>query len=257
VIAEVWSHRDLVVSLVRRQYQLRYRQSFAGFTWAIIPPLATLAVAVLVFHRVAGVKAGGAPYPIFVLSGVAPWAFFASSLTFGIPSVAGALPMVSRFPFPRAALPLSMVGLSLLDLGVSMGLFVGFAYVMGDGLSPTAAWVPLLVLVEIVLAVGIVMLGSAMHVFARDLRLAVPLGVQLWLFVTPVMYPLSAVPEDLRTLYLANPLTGLIENFHRVLAFDQSMDVQLLIPSIISAIVMLSIGWWYFGAVERRFADVI
>lgn len=257
MIAEIWSHRDLVVSLVRRQYQLRYRQSFAGFTWAIIPPLATLAAATLVFHRVAGVQAGKTSYTIFVLSGVAPWTFFASSLTFGIPSVAGALSMVSRFPFPRAALPLSMVGLSLLDLGIAMGLFVAFAYVVGDGLSWSVAWVPLLIVVEIALAVGLVMMGSAMHVFARDLRLAVPLGVQFWLFVTPVMYPLSAVPDDLRHLYLANPLTGLIENFHRVLAFGQPLDVQLLLPSIIGAVIALVVGWWYFASVERRFADVI
>jgi lipopolysaccharide transport system permease protein len=257
VLRDVWFHRDLVVSLVQRQYQLRYRQSFAGFAWAVISPLATLGVATLVFHRVAGVDAGRTPYTIFLLSGIAPWTFFASSLTFGIPSVASALAMVSRFPFPRAALPLSIVGLSLLDLAMAMALFLGFAYFVGDGVAWTSVWVPLLILIEMALAVGMVMLGSAMNVFARDLRLAVPLGVQLWLFVTPVMYPLSAVPGNLRPWYLLNPLTGLIENFHRVLAFGEPPDIQLLVPSIASALLMLIVGWWYFGSVERRFADVI
>ena len=101
------------------------------------------------------------------------------------------------------------------------------------------------------------MFGSAMHVFARDLRLAVPLGVQLWLFVTPVMYPLSSVPRDLRSWFLANPLTGLMENFHRVLAFNQGLDIQLLLPSIVGALAALTIGWWYFSAIESRFSDVI
>jgi ABC-type polysaccharide/polyol phosphate export permease len=223
----------------------------------VVPPLAMLVTATLVFHRVVGVDAGQSSYSIFVLSGVIPWSFFASSLSFGIPIIAGSLPMVARFPFPRAVLPLSMLGVSLLDLVVAMALFAGFAFVSGDGIPWAAAWVPLLVLIEIALLIGLVLLGSAVNVFARDLRLAVPLAVQLWLFVTPVMYPLSAVPEELRPMYLANPLTGLVENFHRILAFDQGLDVQLLIPSIAGAMVALVVGWWYFGAVETRFADVI
>jgi lipopolysaccharide transport system permease protein len=257
VLRDLWLHRDLLVSLARRQYQLRYRQSIAGFAWALLPPLATLVTATLVFHRVVGVDPGRSSYAVFVLSGLIPWSFFASSLTFGIPSIASSLPMVSRFPFPRAVLPLSMLGVSLLDLVVAMALFAGFAYASGDGIAWVAAWVPLLVLIEIGLLIGLVLLGSAVNVFARDLRLAVPLAVQLWLFVTPVMYPLSAVPADLRSLYLANPLTGLVENFHRILAFNQALDVQLLIPSIAGAAFALVAGWWYFGAVETRFADVI
>jgi lipopolysaccharide transport system permease protein len=257
MLRDLWCHRDLLVSLVRRQYQLRYRQSVAGFAWAVVPPLAMLVTATVVFHRVVGVDTGRTSYSMFVLSGVVPWSFFASSLTFGIPSVAGALPMVTRFPFPRAVLPLSMVGLSLLDLVVAIGLFAAFAYSQGDGFAWTAAFVPLLVLIEIALAIGLVLLGSAVNVFARDLRLAVPLGVQLWLFLTPVMYPLSAVPKELRPLYLANPLTGLVENFHRVLAFDQALNVQLLAPSLIGALFALVAGWWYFGVIESRFADVI
>jgi ABC-type polysaccharide/polyol phosphate export permease len=216
-----------------------------------------LGTATLVFHRVVGVDTGETSYSIFVLSGIVPWSFFASSLTFGIPSVAGSLPMVTRFPFPRVVLPLSMVGLSLLDLAVAMGLLAGFAYVLDGGLAWTALFVPLLVAIEMTLCVGLVLLGSAVNVFARDLRLAVPLGVQLWLFLTPVMYPLSAVPQDLRPLYLVNPLTGLVENFHRVLAFNQGVDVQILTPSVIGAVVALLVGWWYFAAVESRFADVI
>jgi lipopolysaccharide transport system permease protein len=223
----------------------------------LVPPLATLVTATLVFHRVVGVDAEHSSYAVFVLSGIIPWSFFAGSLTFGIPSVSGSLQMVSRFPFPRAVLPLSMLGVSFLDLVVAMALFAGFAYIGGDGISWAAAYVPLLLLVEIALLIGLVLLGSAVNVFARDLRLAVPLAVQLWLFLTPVMYPLSAVPAELRPIYLANPLTGVVENFHRILAFDQGLDVQLLIPSIAAALVLLVAGWWYFGAVEARFADVI
>jgi lipopolysaccharide transport system permease protein len=253
----VWSHRDLVLTLVRRQYQLRYRQSAVGVAWAIIPPVATLAVGTLVFHRVAGVESVGAPYPVFTMSGLVLWTFFASSLITGIPSVVGALPMVTRFPFPKAALPLSMIGLSFLDLVVSVVLFALIVVAYDVGLSWTALWLPILVLIEAVLVAGLVLLLSAINMFARDIKLGIPLLIQAWLLLTPVLYPLNSVPQDLRVLYTANPMTGLVENAHRVLVYGLSLDLGLLLPSLIGAVIAALWGWWYFGATENRFADVI
>lgn len=257
MLRRLWSHRDLLVSLVVRQYQLRYRQSAAGVAWAIIAPVATLGVAGVVFHRVAGVDTGRTPYAVFTMSGLVLWTFVASSLTTGIPSVINALPTVTRFPFPRAALPLSAVGLSLLDLLVSVALFVIVVVAYGVGLFWSVLWLPLLVLIEVVLVGGLVLLLSAMNMFARDIRLGIPLLVQAWLFLTPVMYPLSSVPHDLRPLYMANPMTGLIENAHRVLAYGQPPDFGLLLPSVVGSLVFVLWGWWYFTATESRFADVI
>ncbi len=151
MLRRLWLHRDLLVSLVLRQYQLRYRQSAVGFAWAIIPPLATLGVATLVFHRVARVDTGRTPYVVFTMSGLVLWTFFASSITTGVPSVINSLPTVTRFPFPRAVLPLSAVGLSMLDLLVSVVLFVIVVIVYGVGFSWSVLWLPLLVLLEVVL----------------------------------------------------------------------------------------------------------
>ena len=257
MLRRLWSHRDLLVSLVLRQYQLRYRQSAAGFLWAIIVPVITLGVATLVFHRVAGVDTGRTPYVVFTMSGLVLWTVVASSITTGVPSVINSLPMVTRFPFPRAVLPLSAVGLSLLDLLVSLGVFVIVAIAYGVGFSWSVLWLPLLVLLEVGLVGGLVLLLSAANMFARDIRLGIPLLIQAWLFLTPVMYPLSSVPHDLRPLYMANPMTGLIENAHRVLAFGQPPDFSLLLPSVVGSLVSLMWGWWYFAATESRFADVI
>jgi lipopolysaccharide transport system permease protein len=257
VIRRVWSHRDLVVSLVRIQYKLRYRQSVAGLAWAVLPPLATLGVATIVFHRVVGVRSGKVPYAIFTMAALVPWTFFANSLNQGVNAVAGALPMVTRLPFPRAALTLSIVGLSLLDFAVAGALYLIFALAMGTGLPVSAAWVPALVLIEVLLTTGIALWASAINVFARDLRLAVPIAIQLWLFITPVMYPLSAVPRDLRLWYRINPMTGLVDSFRRVLVDAQSPDPGLLLPTLIGAVAVLVAGWWYFAATEFRFADVI
>lgn len=255
MLRRIWSHRHLLFSLIRQQYHLRYRQSFAGLGWALVPPLATLAAATLVFHEVIGVKTPpGVPYALFALSALAPWTFFANSLILGVPSVMNAHMMVTRLAFPRAILPLSTVGTSLLDLGISGMIFVVFAYMVGDGLPTTAVWFALLVLIEVVLIVGVLLLASALNVFARDVGLAVPLVVQIWFFLTPVVYPL---PTKLRGWYLANPMTGVVESFRRVLVYGQPPDFGLLITAIAGAAGVFVIGSWYFRATESRFADVI
>lgn len=258
MLRRVWAFRDLVLSLVRRQFQIRYRQSAAGFLWALVPPLLTVGAATVVFQGVAGIEAPGpAPYAVFAFAAVVPWTFFASSITLGVSSVSSNIVMVTRLPFPRAALPLSAIGLALVDLTLAGVTFVIFAYATGNGLPLTALWFPVLLLVEIALAVGVVMLGSALNVFARDIRLAVPLVVQFWLLLTPVMYPLEELKATCSPCALANPMTGIIESFRGILVNGQAPDLGLLAPSLIGAVVLLVVGLWYFAATEPRFADVI
>lgn len=254
MIRALWSHRDLVVSLVRRQFQLRYRQSAAGVAWAILPPLVTVGAATIVFAEVAKVDTGAIPYPLFAFAALTPWTFFASCLTFGVPSVVQSHGMVTRLAFPRAALPLSMIGLAFVDLAIAAATFVIFVYVTGNALPLTALWFPVLFLVELVLVVGVVLIGSSLNVFARDVKLAIPLLTQLWLFLTPVLYPL---PERFRSWYVLNPMTGVVESFRDVLVRGQAPDLGLLVPAIIGALVLLLAGWWYFSVTEHRFADVI
>lgn len=259
MIIRLWRYRELVLSLVRRQYQLRYRQSLVGFSWAILPPLASLFVATVVFHGVMNVQSGkpGVPYTLFTLAALVPWTFFAQSVTAGVPSVVGSIQMVTRLPFPRAAIPFSMIGTSMIDLGISFVGFAVFAVITQAGLPITALWLPLILLIELVLVVGVVLLGSAVNVFARDIRIAVPLLMQLWLFLTPVMYPLDKVEGALRTLYLLNPMTGIVEMFRQILAYGEAPSMTLLLVAAIGASVMLTIGTWYFSVTEERFADVI
>lgn len=253
----MWAHRDLILSLARRQYQLRYRQSLVGVAWAFLMPLVTLGAAILVFDKVARIETGKIPYTVFALSALAPWTFFASSVSFGVPSVAGAQGMLNRLVFPRIALPLSMIGTAFLDLAVSVFIFLVFVFATGTSLPITALWFPVILLVEVVLAVGVVLLGSALNVFARDIRLAVPLFVQMWLFVTPVMYPLSQVPENLHGWYALNPMTGIVRSFRMTLARGLPPEVETLLPAAIFSVAIFVLGSWYFAATENRFADVI
>jgi lipopolysaccharide transport system permease protein len=219
MIMNLWRHRQLVLSLTRRTYQLRYRQSMAGFVWAIVPPLMTVGAATIVFGTVVGVNTGRTPYAIFAFAALIPWSFLASSLTSAVPSIVQAQQMVSRFAFPRAALPLSMVGLALIDFAVAGVAFVGFAYLTGQGIPITALWFPLVFLVEVVLVTGVVMLASALNVFTRDVKLATA--------------------------------------FRRILVHGVPPDLGQLLPAIIGSIVLLTVGTWYFASTEWRFADVI
>jgi lipopolysaccharide transport system permease protein len=257
VFNRLWTYRDLLISLSRNQFRLRYRQSFLGLAWAILPPLATLGAGALVFHHVVGIQAGRFPYAIVTMAGLVPWTFFANSLTLGVPSIIAAQPLVTRLPFPRAILPLSLVGTSFADLLISLLIFAGFALGYGVGVPVTVAWMLLLIPIEVAFISGVVLLGSAIGAFARDVRLMVPVAVQIWLFLTPVLYPLSTVPKGLRSLYLLNPMTGIVESFRRILVYNTGPEISLLWRTLAGTAVVLVLGWWYFDATEGRFADVL
>jgi lipopolysaccharide transport system permease protein len=257
MLLRLWRHRSLLLTLTRRQYELRYRQSLVGILWAVFAPLGALAVATLLFGKVLKVDTSGAPYPLFALAALVPWGFFASSLTFGVQSISQGGGLVTRFAFPRAVLPLSMIGTAFIDLLVSGALFVIFLYVSGYAIPLTALWVFPLLALEIVLVVAVVFLTSALNVFARDIKLFVPIGVQLLLFVTPVMYSLRSVPQDIRPWFRLNPMAGLVESFRRVLVYGSAPDLTQLLPTIVGALVVFALGTWYFSATEPRFADVI
>lgn len=257
MLPRFWSHPHLIIELTRRQFNIRYRQSLGGLAWAILIPLATLGAANLVFHRVAGLSSGGTSYSVATAAALMPWTFFANSFNVGVPSIVSAHSMVTRLAFPKSALPLSAIGLSVIDLAISASIFLVVVIVAGHGLPVTAVWVPPLLVLEVILIVGVVLLGSAVNVFARDIRLAVPMIVQLWLFITPVMYPLSEVPDQLHSWFLANPMTGLVEAHREVLVYGNAPQFELLVPTLIGAGVLLFLGSWYFSATESRFADVV
>lgn len=258
MLVKLWKARRLLASLVRRTYQIRYRQSFVGFWWAILPSLGMLAVGFLVFDKVAGVETGKEGYALLTMAALVPWTLFVNSLTSGVSSVSSNGQMVSRLPFARGVLPLSSMGSALIGTAISSLIFLIIAVWSGQGLPATALWFPVLLVVELVFISGLLFLGSALDVFARDIRLAVPLAAQLWLLITPVMYTLDSVKSaDLRDFYLLNPMTGVVEASRSLLVYGRLPEASLVIPSAVAAIVIFATGCWYFGATENRFADVI
>ncbi len=248
---------ELLMNLTRREVKGRYSQSLFGAGWAIAQPLATMAVFTLVFARLAQMPSDGAPYPLFAFSALVPWFFFSNSVTSGTMSLVTYRNIVTKTYFPREIVPLAQVGSRLVDLAAASGLFVLLMVYYRIGVGPWGALVPLFFLLLVLFTLGVTFATSALNVFYRDVSPVVQIGLQLWLYLTPVAYPLSAVPERYRTFFLLNPLTGVVEGLRAVLIFGREPDWQVVGISA-SIVVTIFIGAIVlFKKTDKYFADVI
>jgi lipopolysaccharide transport system permease protein len=256
-INAIWQYRELLYFLIWRDLKVRYRQSVIGVGWVILQPLMTMVVFTAVFGRFAGVPSDGLPYPIFIFSALLPWTLFANSLTRGSASVVGNAQLVSKIYFPRLILPLSGVLSPVADFAVAFVILIGM--MVWFGISPT--WgilaLPLFVLLAILTALAIGLWLSALDVRYRDIGHTVPFLVQIWMFITPVAYPVSLVPEKWRLLYSLNPMAGVIEGFRWALLGKQSPDFAVITASAAMMFTLLITGIVFFRYTERTFADVI
>jgi lipopolysaccharide transport system permease protein len=255
-LTELWAFRELFWVLTARDVKVRYKQTVLGFAWAIIQPVMLMVVFSIFFGRLAKMPSDGYPYPIFVFAGLLPWTFFANAVSSSGSSLIGSAQLVSKVYFPRLIIPMASVGGGLIDFAIAAGVLLLLMIYYGFGLTINLLMLPLLVAVLILVAVGIGTLLSALTVAYRDFRYVIPFMVQLWLFVTPVVYPTSIVPQDWRWLLNLNPMVGIIEGF-RSAFLGGSFDFVALASSLVVAAVMFTIGVAYFEKVERRLADII
>lgn len=253
----IWEYRELLYFLIWRDLKVRYRQSAIGVGWVILQPLMTMVVFSAVFGKFVGVPSDGLPYPIFIFSALLPWNLFASSLSRGSTSVVNNAQLVSKIYFPRLILPLSGVLAPMADFGVAFMVLAGM--MVWFGISPTVGFfaLPAFLVLAILTALAIGLWLSALNVRYRDVAHAVPFLVQIWMFVTPVTYPVSLVPEKWRLLYSLNPMAGIVEGFRWALLGQQSPDFLVIIASAVMMVGLLVSGLVYFRYTERTFADVI
>ena len=248
---------ELFMNLTRREVMGRYSQSLFGAGWAIAQPLATMAVFTLVFARLGSMPSGGAPYPLFAYAALVPWFFFSNSVMSGTMSLVTYRNIVTKTYFPREIVPLAQVGSRLVDITASSALYIVLMLYYGLGITPWAALIPLFLLLLLLFTVGVTLATSSINVFYRDVNPVVQIGLQLWLYLTPVAYPLSAVPERYRLFFLLNPLTGVVEGLRSVLVFGREPEWQvvgistaLILTIFISALIL-------FKSTDKYFADVI
>lgn len=256
-VRELWHYRDLFYTLTVHRIKVRYKQSVLGLAWAILQPLSLMLIYTVIFSVIAKVPSEGVPYAVFAYAALLPWTFFSSSLTNATQGLVSHSQLVTKVYFAREILPLTYVSAALFDFAVASSfLFALFLY-YGVGLTTYALWaIPILVLLT-ALATACSLFLSAMQVKFRDIGVAMPLLLQLWMFSTPVVYPLSAVPMRLRGLYALNPLVGVIENFRRVVLQGVAPDLYSFAVSAIAAAILLPLTYLYFKRVEATMADVI
>jgi lipopolysaccharide transport system permease protein len=255
-LRELWAHRDLFYFLVWRDVKVRYQQTMLGAAWAILQPLLTMVVFTILFGRLARVPSEGEPYAIFSYAGLLPWNFFTAAITNSSNSLVTSTNLITKVYFPRLLVPTAAVGAALVDLAIaSLMLFVIMPF-YGVGFHTSLLLFVPLVAVTALTAAAIGIWTSALNVKYRDVRYALPFAIQILMFLTPVIYPVSFVPERWRWLLRLNPLSGIIEGFRDAI-FGRPFNWGGLALSIGITLALLTAAAYVFRRMEQEFADVI
>jgi lipopolysaccharide transport system permease protein len=262
-LGELWAYRELFYFLVWRDIKVRYKQTVLGAAWAILQPLATAAVFTVFFNRIAGISAGRLPYPLFAYSGLLVWTFFSQGVAASSNSLVGSANLITKVYFPRLVVPVSAVLAGFVDLLVAFPILVVMMAFYGIWPGAAVLLLPLIVTLAFVSSLGVGLWLSALCVRYRDVRHVVPFLVQLWLFVTPVIYPAGKVGPAFARLGLPawlfglNPMAGVVEAFRAALFGAAGNTAPLVATSTGVALVLFTSATFYFRSVERSFADVV
>jgi lipopolysaccharide transport system permease protein len=254
---ELWRYRELLYFLVWRDLKVRYKQTVLGIAWAVIQPLFTMFVFFFFFGKMAQIPSDGLPYPVFSYSALVAWTYFSAAGTYGANSLIGNTNLLTKVYFPRATIPCAAVISGLPDFAIASVMMVGILFYYQMPLGWELLLWPLLALPLALLALGVSLLLSALNVKYRDIKYAVPFGFQLWMFASPIVYPVSIVPEHLRMWLALNPLAGIIEAFRSLLVPSRALDWNMLAISLAASIAVFVLGSLYFYKAERTFADII
>jgi lipopolysaccharide transport system permease protein len=253
---ELWAYRELLWVLTARDLKVRYKQTVLGSAWAVIRPFTSMVIFSVIFGQLAKMPSDGYPYPVFVYAALLPWTFFANSISSSGQSLVSSANLVTKVYFPRLIIPLSSVGAGLVDLMISTCILLLLMLWYGVGWSLHLLDAPLLLLAVIFTALGVGTLLAALTVAYRDFSSLTAFLVQIWMYATPVIFPVSIVPAQWKWLLYLNPMTGLVEGFRSVF-LGKPFDMAALSASFVISLLVFVAGVAYFEKVERRFADII
>jgi lipopolysaccharide transport system permease protein len=261
-ITEIWRYRDLLMMFVKRDIVTFYKQTILGPLWFFIQPLFTTIMFMVVFGGLAGISTNGLPQGLFYMAGILCWNYFSDCLTRTSTTFKENQQIFGKVYFPRIVVPLSIILSNLVRFGIQFILFIIiYIYYLSQGVSihPNSGVLlfPVLILIIAGLALGFGMIITALTTKYKDLVFLVQFGVQLWMYATPVIYPLSATPEKYRWLIIANPMTAVVETFKYGFLNQQSFEIIHLLYSFVFMVVILSIGTLVFNKVEKGFMDTI
>ena len=253
---DLWAYRELLYFLAWRDVKVRYKQTFLGAAWAILQPLLTMLIFSFIFGRVAKIDSNGIPYPIFAYSALLPWTFFSNAITTSGNSVVGSSHLITKVYFPRLIIPVASVCAGLIDLIVAFPMLVALMIYYHIGLTLNILVLPALVLLITLLAIAVGTWLSAINVKYRDVKFAIPFLIQIWMYLSPVVYPLSVIPSKWRIFYSLNPIVGIIGGY-RSAFFGGSFDWMSIAISLLITLAFFFYASRQFRKMERRFADIV
>jgi lipopolysaccharide transport system permease protein len=256
-VHELWAARGLLGFLVWRDVKVRYAQTVLGAGWAVLQPVLAMVVFTVIFGRFARIPSDGVPYPAFSLTALVPWTYFSTALAGASNSLLLSTSLLTKVYFPRLSIPLAPVVAALLDFAIALTVLL--LVLSGYHIVPSA-WallvVPLLLLVAVMTVAGVGCLLAALNVQYRDVKYVTPFLVQVWMYASPIVYPLSLVPREYHVVYALNPMVGVIAGFRAVLLGRDPIPWPVIVPGALTSVVLLVLGVLYFQHTERVFADV-
>ncbi len=256
-LSELWEYRELLYFFVWRDIKVRYKQTAIGAAWVIIQPLVTMIIFTIVFQGFAKIPSDGLPYPLFSYAALLPWNYFAKALNASVVSVVGSAHLIGKVYFPRLLLPIAAALSGIIDFAISfiflLGMMIWFGIAPGWG----ALLLPVFLFLTILTALSVSLWLSVVNVRYRDVGQAIPFLTQIWLFASPVAYPVSVVPEKWRLLFSLNPMTGIIQGFRWALLGNEMPDIRLIALSTVIVVALLWRGFAFFKRMELTFADLV
>lgn len=256
-LAELWDYRELIFNFVWRDLTTRYRQTILGASWAVVQPLFTMIVMAVVFGKFMHAPTDGIPYPLFAYASLLPWQYFSTSVTRSSNSVLGVAGLLKKIYFPRLSLPISGVLPPMADFAVAFVLVIGMMIFYGVAPTMRIFALPFFIGLVVLNGLGLGLWVSALHVKYRDIFHIVPFALQLWMFASPVAYSSSVVPPHLHSLYILNPLVGVLDGFRWSLLGSSHLDVYAVLNSLLIGTFFLVSGTLYFCKVEGSFTDYV
>jgi lipopolysaccharide transport system permease protein len=256
-LKELVEFHELIYFLTWRDLKVRYKQTALGVVWAILQPFLTMVVFTIFFGRLAKIPSDGVPYPIFSYAALLPWQLFANGVTNSSNSLVNNSNLITKIYFPRLIMPISSVGGGLIDFCVAFLVLIGMMFYYGITPTLSILTLPFFILLAIATSFSVSLWLSAINVKYRDVRYTIPFLTQIWLFLTPIAYPSSLVPEKWSLIYGLNPMAGVVEGFRWALLGQSNQNWYLISASVLIVIVLLIGGLIYFKRMERTFADII
>jgi lipopolysaccharide transport system permease protein len=256
-LEEIWHYRELLYFLAWRDIQIRYKQTAIGVLWVVVQPVASILVFSLFFGRLAKIPSNGVPYPLFVFAALLPWQVFSRAMMEASNSLVTDQRLVSRAYFPRILVPVASVTAALFDFGITFLLFLGLMLAYGIHPGINILFLPIFLFLMTATALGVSFWLAPLNIEYRDVAYVLPFLTQIWLFLTPVVYPSTLVPEKWRFLYGMNPLAGVVEGFRWALLGTGPGPSPMLFASSAIAIILVITGIVWFRSRERTFTDAV